>query len=84
MTPEEFAAANKSFRELEDARERNEWERMRTLATITIQPHTKKKITAKQLMRFPWDSQSAAEEKTQTQAQRMAQAADALKRLGTI
>ena len=31
------------------------WERMRLLAAYTIQPHVKRKITAKKLLPLPWD-----------------------------
>ena len=34
----------------------DQWERMRLLATITIQPHVKGKVTPERLLPFPWDS----------------------------
>lgn len=43
--------------------ERSAWERMRMLATICVQPYSKKRLKATELMRFPWD-----EEKKHTQA----------------
>ena len=33
------------------------WERMRILATITIQPHVKNHLTPASLLPFPWDNQ---------------------------
>jgi hypothetical protein len=41
---------------------RSDWERMRMLATITIQPHVKKKLTPKALLLFEWDDQKRKEE----------------------
>ena len=38
---------------------------MRLLATIVIQPHTKKKLTAKKLMRLPWDDIKKESDKPQ-------------------
>lgn len=35
--------------------ERSAWERMRMLATICVQPYSKKRLKATELMRFPWD-----------------------------
>ena len=32
-----------------------DWERMRMLATITVQPWCKKKLTPSQLLKFPWE-----------------------------
>lgn len=34
---------------------RGEWERVRRLAAISIQPHVKKTATPKKLLQFPWD-----------------------------
>ncbi len=34
---------------------RGEWERVRRLAAISIQPHVKKTVTPKKLLQFPWD-----------------------------
>lgn len=31
------------------------WERMRLLATITIQPHVRKRLTPQQLLPLPWE-----------------------------
>jgi hypothetical protein len=38
-----------------EPQERMEWERMRLLAAITIQPHCKKKMTPERLLPLPWD-----------------------------
>ncbi len=38
-----------------------DWERMRMHACITIQPHTKKKLTPKQLINFAWERKAKTE-----------------------
>lgn len=38
-----------------EARCEDSWERMRTLATITVQPHVKKRLAPKDLLPLPWD-----------------------------
>lgn len=43
-----------------------EWERMRLLATITIQPHAKKKLTPQALLPLPWDAKKRKTEKQDT------------------
>lgn len=43
-TPAEFAAAVKSWREAEESRRRDAWERMRLLALMTVQPHVKQRL----------------------------------------
>ena len=37
---------------------------MRLLATITIQPHVKQKLTAQKLLPFAWDKKSTSEPST--------------------
>lgn len=52
---DEFEAVTRAWTEMRESQERQEWERMRMLATIGIQPHAKKKLTPAQLLPFPWD-----------------------------
>ena len=53
---DEFEAVYRQWHSHEDNRARGEWERMRLLATITIQPHCRKRITPTRLLPLPWDS----------------------------
>lgn len=57
MDFEEFAAVYKAYTEQRDIDFKDEWQRMRLLATIVIQPHLakNKKITPEKLLPFPWD-----------------------------
>lgn len=55
LTPEEFNEVYNAYYEKEQAQYENEWQRMRMLATITIQPHVRKKITPQKLLPFPWE-----------------------------
>jgi hypothetical protein len=52
---EEVELMLKQWAEDEEARQEREWERMRLLATIVIQPHLKKQISAQELLPFPWE-----------------------------
>lgn len=52
---DEFAAICHAWHERGDALSRDSWERTRTLAAITIQPHVRKKLTPRQLLPLPWD-----------------------------
>lgn len=58
---EEFAAVWKAYAEQRDTNFKDEWQRMRLLATIVIQPHLSKgrKITPEKLLPFPWDHEKA-------------------------
>ena len=53
---EEFNAIYKAWRESKEADERSAWERMRLLATISIQPHVKRKMKPQTLLPLPWDN----------------------------
>jgi len=57
MDFDEFAAVYTAYSEQRDTDFKDEWQRMRLLATITIQPHLSKnkKITPEKLLPFPWD-----------------------------
>ena len=55
LTIGEFEAVCKAWHDQQERVVQDEWERMRLLAAITIQPHVKKKITARQLLPFPWE-----------------------------
>ena len=63
MLPEEFEQVCKAYAEQSEAESRGEWERVRWMAAITIQPHVKGKITPQRLLPLPW-------EKTQTPKQK--------------
>ena len=55
MDTDEFDATSKAFGEHEDMLERERWERMRLLGLMTVQPWSKKKLTAEKLLPLPWD-----------------------------
>lgn len=55
LTPEQFDATFDAWRDMRDGDMRDNWQRMRMLATITIQPHCKKKITPNKLLPLPWE-----------------------------
>lgn len=57
LTPQEFEEVCKAYHNQREADYRNDWERMRLLATICIQPHIKNKITPHKLIPFAWDNQ---------------------------
>lgn len=57
LSPDEFGAVCQAYNDKEDARLRDEWERMRLLATITIQPHVKNRLHAEKLLPLPWDGE---------------------------
>ncbi len=57
LTPEEFGHIYKAYSNERTTQYQDNWERMRMLAAIVIQPYSKKRITPKGLLPFPWEKQ---------------------------
>ena len=57
MTLSDFAFAAQGFHDLEENRERQQWERTRWLGALLLQPHAKKGTRMKptDIAKFPWD-----------------------------
>ena len=55
LTPAEFRSVAEAWRSQREAEGQAAWERMRLLATITIQPHIKRRLTPQQLLPLPWE-----------------------------
>ena len=60
---DEFEHICKAWREMTDSLNREQWERTRLLAAITIQPHIRKRITPRQLLPLPWDQKQSRDDK---------------------
>lgn len=86
MDFEEFAAVYKAYAEQRDADFKDNWQRMRLLASIVIQPHLAKnrKLTPEKLLPFPWDKKKEAKRSDkpkltpEQQRERMAKLTDRL------
>jgi len=84
----DFEAVYKAYVEQRDIMYKDQWERMRLLATITIQPHLakNKKVTPEKLLPFPWDKKKGkrakAKEKGLTPEQQRKRMEELVKKLG--
>ncbi len=65
-TPSEFYGVWHAWNEREQRLERSAWERMRMECLCSLQPHSKKKLTARDVMTFPWEKESEAEREKET------------------
>lgn len=82
---DEFESIVRAWQEMRDGNMRGEWERTRTLAAISIQPHVKKKVTPRQLIPLPWDRQTQKQSRKapeQTPEERRRRFEEVVKRLG--
>ena len=60
-TPSEFYAAWKAWNEMQQSRDRGEWERLRMQCLCTLQPYSKKTLDASDIMSFPWETEQKSE-----------------------
>ena len=56
LTPDEVNSVCKAYLDQEQSQYKDNWERMRMLACITIQPHVKNKLTPQKLLPLSWDN----------------------------
>ena len=54
-TPSEFRAVYAEWQGLQDVLRRESWERMRMECLCSLQPYSKKRLAAEDIMRFPWE-----------------------------
>ena len=68
MDFQEFAAVWKAYAEQRDTDFKDRWQRMRMLASITIQPHLDRRhrVTPEKLLPFPWDKPTRGSKPTIT------------------
>ena len=69
MTVEELVSAAEGYAKEQEERERGEWERVRWLAALLLQPHAKKgrSIKPTDLAKFPWEETAPKKKKTQSE-----------------
>lgn len=66
--PSEFYEAYEAWRERERRRERAAWERMRMQCLCSLQPYSRSRLRAEDVMRFPWDGEDTGREKESEKA----------------
>lgn len=81
---QEYIAVSKAWYLEQEARQQGDWERVRMLACITIQPHVKKKLSPDKLLPLPWDHKrrKAADSPKMDKEQQHQRFKELLKRLG--
>ena len=62
-TPSEFWSAYEAWHERNEDQEHAECERVRMMCLCTLQPHSQKKLSARDIMQFPWDKEAKKERK---------------------
>ena len=85
-TPSEFRAIYEMWQRQMEKEERGAWERMRMLGTCMLAPYSKRRLEAKDVMRFPWDEEEKSERENQTESKEvtMKRYTEAKRRYGLI
>ena len=65
-TPSELRAVWDRWREAEELRNREEWERLRWQMLCTLQPHSKKELTVQDVLQLPWDREIKKDKKPES------------------
>ena len=71
LTPDEFGEIVKARTEREKMLERSEWERTRTLATLLLQPYSKKKLKPDDILRLESDKTGKGKQIVMSTPERM-------------
>lgn len=82
LTPEEWDAVCRSWHESREALERESWERVRWLGAVTVQPHIRRSISPRALLRLPWDESIHGGVEHLSREERERRMADAIRRMG--
>jgi hypothetical protein len=67
-TPAEFRSIADSYAREEAQYMRSEWERSRMQCLCSLQPWSEEKLTARDIMRFPWDEEESKKEECDEEA----------------
>jgi len=59
-TPSEFSTIVSRWRELREADSREAWERGRFMASVMLQPWSKKSLKPRDICTFPWEKEEEA------------------------
>lgn len=59
-TPSEFKAVFDKWQKCSELREQSEWERVRMSCLCALQPYSKKRLSASDIMEFPWEKDKQA------------------------
>ena len=84
-TPSEFYAAYDAWWQRETELERGRWERMMMQCLCSLQPYSKKRLEAQDIMKFPWEDKHLSEVEKKDELSRediMARYREAKKRAG--
>lgn len=66
LTPFEFQAVADAYGEQAERQSRDLWECMRVLASVSVSPFSKNRVTPHSLMKFPWDDDELGSKRRKT------------------
>jgi hypothetical protein len=69
LLPREWENMVSGWNEKQNRKEQTQWERTRWIATILLNPHTKKRISQRDLIVFPWEKEPKKGKKVWTRGE---------------
>ena len=82
LTPGEWHEVCRCWRERHESVSRDAWERARWLGAVTVQPHVRKRLSPRDLLRLPWDEVAVRQDPRMSREERERRMADAIRRMG--
>lgn len=71
-----------SWRESRGQASHENWEQTRWLGTMVVQPHVRRSLSPKDVLRLPWDMKTEHREPHMSKEERERRMADAIRRMG--
>ena len=82
LTPEEWRATCQHWHETREQMSRETWEQVRWLGALTLQPHVRKKLSPRDILRFPWDDKKKDAPPVMSREEHLKRMAAAIDRMG--
>ena len=81
-TPSEFNAVFDVWNNWQEKLEQGKWERVRMSSLCSLQPYSKKRLSASDIMEFPWEKKEKTTADTTSREEMLERFAEAKKRYG--
>ena len=82
LTPGEWRATCQSWHKTREQMSRETWYQVRWLGTVTVQPHVRKTLSPRDLLRFPWEDDTKTSAPRMSREEHERRMADAIRRMG--
>lgn len=82
LTPGEWREVCRCWREAREQLSQESWEQTRWLGMVAAQPHARKTLSPRDLLRLPWDEAAREKESSMSREERERRMAAAIRKMG--